>query len=107
MLRYNGSVPSEFLSSFFRGLMDGDGCIHVKNGRVQIQLGSSSFLFLNDLMRLDIGYSFSIQRPTNAFFVMYLLGGATERIRFLRWIYSNKGDLFLRRKYEKVQDKIS
>lgn len=115
ILRYNGCVPEKYLSSFFRGLIDGDGCIWTGNKRIQIQLASASRLFINDLLLLKPQW-FSVHqcRMTNKtnrkiciIYNLYVKNGNEDRISFLRWIYKNKCDLYLRRKYAKVQDKIS
>jgi hypothetical protein len=112
-LRYNNVVPKQYSSSFFRGLIDGDGCIHVKGNRIQIQLASASKLFIEDLKCVtDFNFSIHIsgvkyKNSKSVMFNLYLKGGAKERIRFLKWIYEYKGDLYLRRKYAKVQNKIS
>jgi hypothetical protein len=105
VLRYNDCVPEKYLSSFFRGLIDGDGCIYTKNKRIQIQLASASINFVEDLKKSTNQFVFSIHKSSQIF-NLYLYGGKKERIRFLKWIYENKGDFYLRRKYAKVQDQI-
>jgi DNA-binding transcriptional regulator WhiA len=112
VLRYNGCVPKKFINSFFRGLIDGDGCIYRSNsGRYQIQLSSASVKFLEDLSHIKSKFKFhihnSIHKNGNIYYNLYLLGGRKACISFLKWIYSNKKDLFLRRKYAKVQNKIN
>jgi len=39
-------------------------------------------------------------------FVLRASGSKKEVIRVIKWMYSHKGDFYLRRKYEKVQNQI-
>ena len=118
IIRYNGCVSKDFCSSFFRGLIDGDGSIGVaKNKNIWCVLVSSSEFFIKDLIKLssDLGFTFSLNRFSVFYgkdkkeckmFAMRVSGGNSNTVDFLKWIYSNKGDLYLRRKYEKVQHLI-
>ena len=105
VIRYNDCVPDEFMGSFFRGLIDGDGHIGIgKNGTCRCSLYSESLMFIEDLKKIALPFNFSIiQNGRN----LNVLGGKDAINDFLKWIYSEKGDFYLRRKYEKVQDKIS
>ena len=77
ILRYNNCVPSQYLSSFFRGLIDGDGCICTVNGRIQIQISSASKGFVEDVkMAVFNRFKFSIHYPKIDFYNLYLYGGA-------------------------------
>jgi hypothetical protein len=118
-LKYNGCVPKKYLSHFFRGLIDGDGTIgtHSKNGNIWCKLVSSSKKFIYDLYSIVIPFDFYINKSTYFYgsnkekkCVMYSLcvGGGNHKTKgFLKWLYTDKGDFFLRRKYEKVQNYIN
>lgn len=116
IIRYNGCVPDKYMSSFFRGLIDGDGTVGInsKNGNIWCQICSSSKKFIEDLSKVDIGYKTSINKnftnykgKKSRMYTLRIGGGNEESIRFLKWIYHNKGEFYLRRKYAKVQSKIS
>jgi hypothetical protein len=85
VMRYNDCVPYEFLSSFFRGLIDGDGHIGVgKNGTCRCSLYSSSLMFIKDIKNIEMPFRFSvIQDGKN----LNVLGGKDGVISFLRWVY--------------------
>ena len=105
VLRYNGCVPKEYLSSFFRGLLDGDGCICInKHNGIQITIASASKKFIEDLKEHLIDFNSSIQKTT--IYNLYILGGKEKALNFLKWVYTNKKDLYLRRKYEIMQNYV-
>lgn len=108
-LRYNGCVPKKYLSSFFRGLVDGDGTIGLrKNGYPWFSLSSASKNFLNDLSNVK-KYKWKVgesKTKTGHIYSLRILGGQAEIIKFYKWIYEYSSDLYLRRKYEKVQNQI-
>ncbi len=108
ILEYNGSVPSEFLSSFLRGLLDGDGSIGI-NSQTNYPwchiCGTASEKFAKQICALHP--QFSINNPLKNFWVVKVGGGKEKIYEFLKWLYKDKKDLYLRRKYEKVQDKIN
>lgn len=101
-------VEMRLLPSFVRGLWDGDGTIgvHSKNGNIWCQIGTASLDFVNTFLELELPVSFSINRPSEKFYHLRVSGGNQETIRFLKWMYARKGDLYLRRKYEKIKDQI-
>lgn len=114
ILRYKKDlVRPEYLGAFFRGLIDGDGCIGIYNNHVQIQLCSASEKFIEDLYEINknmfsIHHSFTERdNKRSEMNVLYIKNGKMARLDFLKWIYSNKGNLFLERKYEKIKDQIS
>jgi intein/homing endonuclease len=110
VLRYNGCVPDEYLSSFFRGLVDGDGSIGVdKRGYYWISIASASKEFLEDIQFKTFIWKINTSKCKNGnlIHVLKVQGGQKEIFRFYNWIYENKNDLYLRRKYVKVQSKIN
>jgi len=105
IMRYNGCVPDDFLSSFFRGLIDGDGTVGIYNNEsFCCKLYSESFEFINDIDINILPFEFSI---TNKGRLLNVLGGKKTISNFWKWIYNSKGDFYLRRKYEKVQSQIN
>lgn len=103
-------IKSDFLSSFFRGLWDGDGSVGIdKNGRMWCKLTSASRIFLEELMSICSLFKFSLYKINckNDFYNLNISGGQKETVKFLRWMYKNKNDMYLKRKYEKVQNKIN
>lgn len=120
-LRYNNCVPKKYLSHLFRGLIDGDGTVGVaKNKNIWCQLSSASKKFINDLLLLRIPFTLKLNTSIVRYYsgknkiikeckmyVARVSGGNKETVRFLKWLYSDKGDLYLRRKYAKVQNKVN
>lgn len=110
ILRYNGCVPNKYLSSFFRGLVDGDGTVGVdKRGYYWTSIASASKEFLEDIQCNVFRWKINTSKCKNGnlIHVLKVQGGQKEIFRFYSWLYKNKNDLYLRRKYAKVQDKIS
>ena len=98
------SVPKEFLPHFVRGIMDGDGCIHVRKRihypsltvLTSFRSGSKKFIegFATELKKLD--FPFSIRRRPDGD-IMQL------SVKLLHWMYKDKGNYFMERKYKKYQ----
>jgi len=103
-------IYNKYLSSFCRGLWDGDGSVGVnKRGRLWCNLSTCSNFFAFGFIKNNHICNFNIRPPTKKHcnWTIEPKGGRKETISFLKWIYSNKGDLYLGRKYEKVQNYIS
>jgi hypothetical protein len=108
-LAYNDCVPKKYLSHFFRGLVDGDGSIGKDSrGYYWMTLASASKTFLEEIRCNNFLWSINSFKYKNGSYIhsLKVSGGQKEIFRFYKWIYNNKGDLYLRRKYEKVQNKI-
>jgi len=98
-------ISKKFLSSFFRGVWDGDGSIGTSNRKTFFAtMRTKSKRFAVGLSELS---SFKIGIYGSDYFNMYVKGGKKEISRFWKWLYSDGSDLFLRRKYEKVQNYIN
>ncbi len=101
-------IKRQYLSSFFRGVWDGDGTIGIaKTGNIWCKVASASKLFLKDLKSFNIPFNFVLKEVNSKLYKLRLIGGNSETIRFLKWIYKYKEDLYLKRKYAKVQNQIS
>lgn len=107
ILRYNGCVSKKYLSSFLRGLMDGDGSIGFskKDYPWLYVFSSSSYGFVEDVKKI-IKFKTSIRNSHGNHWVLGIGGGRKGIFDFAKFIYSDKGDLYLRRKYAKVQNYI-
>jgi len=102
-------IFKKYLSSFCRGIWDGDGTVGIaKTKNIWCQMVSASVDFANGLNKV-IPFCTAIQQlcKNGSVYTLRVCGGNKETIKFLKWIYKYKGDLYLRRKYAKVQNKIS
>lgn len=98
------NVPSDFISYFIRGYLDGDGCINLYNRkkRLSVTFTSGSSLFLEKLSEV-ISYLLGLKmhkvfKNNRAFQIKY---STKEAIPLLKYIYldiTNK--LYLERKYK-------
>lgn len=104
-------IHPKFLSSFCRGIWDGDGTLGRRNdGYPFCQFGTASRKFIVQLSECLRKNGFknnwkaaNRQKYKKGFFNLRILGGRKDMCRFFEWIYKFKGDLYLERKYEKVQ----
>lgn len=94
-------IPNELLPYYFRGLIDGDGCIH-KNGSISIYSGS--YDFIEDVQRILIQElnltELKIYKGTT-FFITW--SAKEDKKKLFNYLY---GDLnatyFYKRKYERL-----
>jgi len=110
-LRCPTDILKKYMSSFFRGLWDGDGTIsRVKKTTCRTSLGSASEKFIDDLQYFLCEFNFKSSKhklKNKYFWSIDIMGGHNSVVKFLKWIYKDKGNLYLERKYAKVQDKIN
>lgn len=108
-LKFPSGIPKKYLSSFCRGLWDGDGTVGIaKTRNIWCQVVSASSNFLHKLSE-NIPFLNCVQNPSKGLnlYTLRICGGNKETKRFLKWIYKYKSDLYLERKYAKVQSQIS
>lgn len=99
-------IPQEFLSYYFRGLIDGDGCIH-KNGGLSIYSGSKAFIEdvqkvlceTLDLKKLGIYHGTS-------YFVTW--SSKEDRLKLYNFLYDGKLDIayYYPRKYKRLYNSL-
>jgi hypothetical protein len=102
-------IPREFFAHFFRGCIDGDGSITIsshpesKRKQLKIRLCSASKNFilwikseLSKNIDLDGGWIYTYQlRPLHT-----LTYGKADSIKILNYMYHDKSNNFLARKFE-------
>lgn len=100
------NLNPEWECDFIRGFFDGDGCWYTKDGG---QIASINFSGNMELLKQVAEV---IERHTNVKFYSYptkgsdlyghiSVGGRKKLISFGDWLYQNKGEAFLERKYQK------
>lgn len=94
---------SDYVKDFFRGYLDGDGCINIyeKKNRLSLTFTSGSELLLKqlaDAISMSIGIkSHNVFRNSHAFQIKY---STKEALRLLKYIYSDVAEeLYLNRKH--------
>lgn len=109
-IRFPKNISMNF-SSYLRGLFDSDGHLSKKTKSRGVQLGftSGSLLFLQDIAQEISHYLPSITKHTisemhtkKSIFYQLRYSGDNAKI-VLRFIYSNKNNLFMDRKYNKYK----
>lgn len=99
------AVPKEYLSHFLRGVFDGDGCVYKKkyDGKYRIglwlkaRITSGSKKFLDGMARAvrQFGIKSRIYRDHACWQICF------NDKKFYEWLYKNKGDWFLERKFNR------
>lgn len=111
-------LEEKYFRHFLRGLMDGDGTIGVYDydGYPNIDasvLGHSILLkTIKEYLDKNTGFSSTIRKPdlTNPDICkteQLCFGGNQNCIKFLHWLYEDKGDCYLERKHAIYQKAIS
>lgn len=99
-------IPSDLLPFYFRGLIDGDGCIH-KNGGVSIYSGSLPFIqnvqsiLINELSLSQL----KIYHGTS-YFITWT--SKTDRQKLYNYLYKDLNDTYyLPRKYVRLKNSLN
>ncbi len=104
-------IPFNYLQDFIRGYFEGDGCfLHIKNhynpkyvGSLTTSFCSKSKSFLETLRDKLIEVGFKPQSVfQNTYKTAYIL--RITGLDFPRWMYSNIGEMYLQRKYDKLME---
>jgi AraC-like DNA-binding protein len=105
-LRMTNRLPDEFLYSFMRGIIDGDGTIGIYRNYPVCKFSTISELFAKDVCDLPFVERLRFGKSSNGMCNVYVTGGSCKIFDFIRKMYEHKSDLYLLRKYEKVQNQI-
>lgn len=98
---YN-EVPEVYYKDFIRGYFDGNGCISVDCGCIDICGGTNILQDIGNILTIN-GFkcNYHYRRPENKDNIMlYIQGKRSERKAFLDWIYKD-ARIYLERKYKK------
>ena len=103
-------VPPSLHSHFMRGLIDGDGCYRLKNNILrEIKISSEydqdwSFLSaIKEIKQFSVLFDVGKKGRGSNFMIN---GTHQDRIEFLKWLYGNLDNFYLKRKYNKIKDEI-
>ena len=104
--KFPTSIPNQFMADFIRGYFDGDGSVwNVKGGRINSEFCSGSKEFLEDLLlKLKENTPIkggSIHLCNNSCYE--LVFGKRDSIFLSKYMYQNKGQFYLLRKYKKFE----
>lgn len=99
------NVPEEYLSSFARGFMDGDGFVSVKGGKY-VRIGFLGTRKFTECLQNRIALSLGIPKnglspqPKESGRILWEFGwGAFDDVDILaKWLYSDGSNLFIERK---------
>lgn len=105
------SIPQELQSHFIRGYFDGDGSVYrQKLGNTKFEIGGTCFYMITDLIKIlyDNGIDVNIRCKhtgeglrTIDFYVLYASSDKVSK-KFAEYIYRDCGDLYMKRKYDKL-----
>lgn len=111
------NIPTEYHKDFYRGYLDGDGCItssdHFKtisNTNIKIAVPETTgLIFKQDLLNFNIESVFQLDNRKDHYknnFGTLTFNNTTHKYCFLKWIYSEKYELKLERKEKLAKDFI-
>ena len=99
-------IPKNLLCYYFRGLIDGDGCIH-KDGKVSIYSGSENFIkSVQEILVQEAGVKkLGIYKGTT-FFITW--GSKADKEKLFKYLYENKlqDTFYYKRKYERLYNNL-
>lgn len=103
------SLPSHLFKFYLRGYFEGDGNITIdKEGAVTSICGQSERIFneIKEMIFLQTGLTANLKRKVTynkgheSFIFILRFRGTRSSLGFLSWLYSERDDLVLKRKYE-------
>lgn len=99
-------IPNEYFGHFLRGVVEGDGCVYYKSGKIlRIFICSASLKFIEQLKdKINISCSFSKQEKNRKNPLYRITYSGKYAVQFANWIYQDSEGLRLTRKYEKYQE---
>ncbi len=95
-------IPDELLCYYFRGLIDGDGCIH-KDGKISIYSGSLNFITdVQSILCEKVGVSKLKIYHGSTYFVSW--GSRADKEKFYNYLYKDKLDktFYYKRKHDRL-----
>lgn len=98
-------IPEHLLPFYFRGLIDGDGCIN-KDGRVSIYSGSEEFIKnVQDILIKKVNLSQLKIYHGSTFFISW--ASLEDKKKLFHYLYDNLEDTFYyKRKYNRLKEII-
>lgn len=105
------NIDVSLIPHFIRGYFDGDGSVYrQKLGNTKIEIGGTSFSLITELIKILYDNRITVNLKCKYageglrkqdFYVLYTSSDKVSKL-FANYIYQNKGDLYLIRKYEKL-----
>ena len=94
-------IPKHLLPFYFRGLIDGDGCIH-KDGRISIYSGSYNFIqSVQDVMIQETGAKKLKIYEGTTFFITW--GSREDKEKLFHYLYDDlNATFYYKRKYNRL-----
>lgn len=104
-------LREDLVSHFIRGYFDGDGSVYrQKKGNTKIEIGGTSYKMITDIIKVlydnKITVNFTCKYAgaglrTINYYVLYTSSDKISK-QFANYIYRDCGDLYLKRKYERL-----
>lgn len=109
-LEFPTCVPDHLMSHYVRGFFDADGCIKALGNYINFCATKKWCDGLNELTNrlFDINFSMRLCNPKVENDVYSIdFSGRKQVAKFCEWMYQDKGDLFLERKYQRYADMLN
>lgn len=99
-------IPSELLQYYFRGLIDGDGCIH-KDGRLSIYSGSKDFIEdVQHILIEKLGLTKLQVYHGTTYFISW--SSKKDKQLLFNYLYKNlNATFYYKRKYQRLKENIN
>lgn len=100
-------LSRKYIYSFARGVIDGDGTVGIYNkNSLTCKFSTHSSKFAMQFSELPFQEPLSVHSQQNGMWNVSVIGGRESVANFLRKMYEHKNNLYLERKYAKVQSQI-
>lgn len=106
ILKFPNLDSDELIRHFIRGYFDGDGSFYFGQSGAYVDIAGTNLFcqYLLEIIKLKLDIHVGIRPIKNIFRAR--ISGTRQVMKFLNWLYYNRGDLYMERKLQKFKNYV-